>query len=267
MKIIDFHSHFYNGKRADGAEEYLIGRGLVLKTTDGGLDGVLHWMKQANVAFSVNLPVAVNPGDAAEMNIRAATYNSTVNPVLSFAAIHPACSGLEDMLFDIKLRGFKGIKIHPQEQDFYPDEERMKKVYKFSSDNGLIVVAHGGAGAEKNFDRASLKGEPAIFRNVIDDYPGLKLVVAHMGGLHVWDDAMKYLCAKNVIFDTAYCSIMDDMLLKEIIAAHGAQKVLFGTDFPWQSYKETADKVKKAVASLGELELIMHKNAENLFGK
>jgi hypothetical protein len=224
-------------------------------------------MKEANVAFSVNLPVAANPWDAAEMNIRAAKYNSKDNPVLSFAAIHPASPGLEDMLFDIKRAGFMGIKIHPQEQDFYPDDERMKKVYKFCSDNRLMVVAHGGAGTENNFDRASLKGEPAIFRSVIDDYPGLKLVVAHMGGLQVWDDAMKYLCAKNVMFDTAYCTIMDDMLLKEIIAAHGAQKVLFGTDFPWQTYKETADKVEKAAASREELELIMYQNAENLLNK
>jgi predicted TIM-barrel fold metal-dependent hydrolase len=264
--MIDFHSHFYNGARAKGAEEYLIEHGLVLKTADGGLDGVLHWMKEARVGLSVNLPVAPAPENVDEMNARCLTYNSGANPVKSFAAIHPGCPGLEEKLFWIKSSGFAGIKIHPQEQNFYPDDERMKKVYGFCRDSGIMVLAHGGAGTEKKFDRASLKGEPVIFKRVIDDYPGLKFIVAHMGGLQVWDDAMKYLCAKSVLFDTAYCTIMDDMLLKEIISAHGAEKILFGTDFPWQTYKETRDKVEKAVASPHELELILHKNAEKLLG-
>jgi len=267
MKTIDFHSHFYNGARAEGAEEYLISKGLVLKTADGGLDGVLYWMKQGGVDFSVNLPVAVKAENTAEMNERAVKYNSMGKPVMSFGAIHPGCPGLEDTLYGIKKSGFSRLKIHPQEQGFYPDDERMKKVYKFCRDNSIIVLAHGGAGTEKEFDRVSLKGWPSLFRSVIDDYPGLKFIVAHMGGLQVWDEAMKYLCKTNVIFDTAYCLLMDDMLLKEIIAAHGAGKVLFGTDFPWQPYKETRDKVAKAAASKEELELILHGNAEKLLGK
>ncbi len=266
MKIIDFHTHFYTGERTQDARDYLVREGYILNTPDGGLDGLKKFMKEDSVDFCVNLPVAAAPDAVKPINRRAIEYNAREKGIISFGAVHPGMEAVTDELDYISKNGIKGIKIHPQEQGFFPDDESMKSVYSFCENKGIVVIAHAGAGAEADFDKKTIKGTPERFRGVIDSYPALKLVVAHMGGLQMWKEAAKHLVGTRTYVDTAYCTIMDDGLLREMIYGFGADKTLFGTDFPWQRQNITFDKVKKAVKTENDLEMITNKNASALLG-
>ena len=48
------------------------------------------------------------------------------------------------------------------------------------------------------------------------------------------EDVLKYLCGTDVYFDTAFgygCTV--HQMLLEMLARHGVEKFLFGTDAPW----------------------------------
>ena len=102
---------------------------------------------------------------------------------------------------------------------------------------------------------------PPILRR----FPRLRLICAHMGGYTQWDEARQYLQHENVLVD---CSssyfVLGDRGLLDAIRFFGADRVLFGSDFPmWDPPAEL-----RAVMGLGlkedELRKILHRNAETL---
>ena len=50
----------------------------------------------------------------------------------------------------------------------------------------------------------------------------------------------------------------------DLIAAYGAEKVLFGTDSPWNSGTDSAELIEAAGLSSEQRELVFHKNAERI---
>jgi predicted TIM-barrel fold metal-dependent hydrolase len=69
------------------------------------------------------------------------------------------------------------------------------------------------------------------------------------------------------MLDTAFVRLfISPEQMTRIIRSHGASKILFGSDSPWEDPADTL----KFLLSLGltddELELITHKNAEKLLG-
>ena len=60
---------------------------------------------------------------------------------------------------------------------------------------------------------------------------------------------------------------MTDKEVEKIIKAHGAEKILFASDCPWQSQTESIRQLERLNLTADEKELISHKNAERiLFG-
>ena len=51
---------------------------------------------------------------------------------------------------------------------------------------------------------------------------------------------------------------------KELIRIYGAERILFGTDFPMWNLKEELDNMEKLQLTNEEYELIFHKNAEKI---
>ena len=86
-----------------------------------------------------------------------------------------------------------------------------------------------------------------------------------MGGVKVSDDVMKYLVGQNVYFDTSmgYRYLTPERML-ELIRAHGADKILIGSDCPWGPLDAQIQRLREIGLSDDELEMIFHKNAEKL---
>ena len=116
---------------------------------------------------------------------------------------------------------------------------------------------------------------------------GFRLILAHMGGWRNWEEVAilaQSLCeAGPVMIDTAFSTgafpPLDDGYWKEeetkmlgkrafvsIIRAFGAHRVLFGSDAPWGSQKDTLDFVEETDLTETEKAFILWKNAERLLG-
>jgi len=128
----------------------------------------------------------------------------------------------------------QGIKIYPP-NGFYPYEERLIPFWEEVRDMDLIVVSHAGASWGPLEEE---KSRPIHFRSVLERYPDLKLIIAHLGGKYRADT---YLLAKE--FDNLYtdCSALQGWLpgepevvkdrLREAFEVMG-DRVIFGSDWP-----------------------------------
>jgi uncharacterized protein len=166
-------------------------------------------------------------------------------------------------------RGARGFKIHPVMQQFLPHDPRMDQIFDACEELEMSVIAHAGS------SRGGPEwAEPEAFAAVLDARPRLKLVLAHLGGGR-WQQTCRLAAAyPNVRFDLceiiAWCGAPgapthDEMgrMIKQI----GAERVMFGTDFPWYQVDRTIDQVM-ALPHLCDEEraLILGVNAVNYLG-
>lgn len=184
-----------------------------------------------------------------------------------FVAVDPAVLGSRggaEHLRWARERGALGVKIHPVSQRFLPDDPRMDDIYETCVDLEMSVVAHAGASRD-----GPEWAEPRAFTAVLDAHPGLKLILAHLGGGR-WQQTVALAEAyPQVRFDL--CEIIawagapgapshDELgrMIKDI----GAERVLFGTDFPWYQVDRTVEQVMGLPhLSEEERELILGVNA------
>ena len=160
--------------------------------------------------------------------------------------------------------GARGIKLHPVRQQFHINNRRMWPTYRVCVELGLSVLSHSGPspGAEQH-------GDPRAFIHVMEAFPDLTLVAAHMGG-GAWTQAPELVDAcPNALFD---CSeILDwygapnaptERQVAQLIKDVGPQRVMMGSDFPWWSPAHVAERVMDLpLLSAEEKEMILGANA------
>ena len=265
MKFIDIHTHFFPDEIGPKTIEHLKNHSkeVIVSYGNGTLSSLKEYMQRDGVSISVNSPVATKPEQVLHINRRMIEYNKSKDNVICFGAMHPDFSSVgnvEEEIEFIAKAGIKGIKLHPEYQQFYPDDAKYYKIYEACKKNNLIILFHAGA----DFAFPQTHATPQRLAEVAK-IKDLKLIFAHMGGYRMWDDVMKYIAGTDVYLDTAYCAEMKDEMLVKMIIKHGPDKVLFGTDFPW----ETAANIKSKLENLIDenvTEMIYHTNAEKLLG-
>lgn len=166
-------------------------------------------------------------------------------------------------------RGAKGIKLHPVVQRFEPADPRMRPVYEACRDLDLTVLSH--TGSAKGGERYA---EPSGFAPVLRDVPGLRLLLAHLGGGQ-WRQTTELAAAfPDLVFDL--CEIIEwtgapngptAEQLASMIKEVGPERVMLGTDFPWYDLDHTVDLVMDLpVLSMEEKEAILGANAVRNLG-
>ena len=125
----------------------------------------------------------------------------------------------------------------------------------------MIILFHAGV----DIEIPTLHGTPESFARMLDRFPDLKVVLAHMGGFEQWDGVREQLVGSPACFDTSYTlGHLPDDEFGGLVEAHGADRIVFGTDGPWT---DLAAEVE-AVGALGlpddALDAIYAGNAERL---
>ena len=92
-----------------------------------------------------------------------------------------------------------------------------------------------------------------------------KIVLAHVGGHLQWRLVEELLVGQNVYFDLSYSMhFMDKNTLVRIIENHGSDRILFATDSPWSSQRESVKLVQSLPLGNDDLDNILYKNAMRL---
>jgi len=274
LRFIDTHTHIFPEAIAKRSLETLVEKlpkeiQSEVPTSNGTFTGLVESMKNGGIDISVVLPVVTNPKHFETVNKWAKEITGK-NGVISFGGIHPDNENVDEKLEYIKNLGLKGIKLHPDYQSTFIDDERYIKIIKKSVELGLYVVIHAGldAGLPEVIhcppDR-TLNMLKAVYG---DKTPEKRLIIlAHLGACEMYEQVLQKLCNKPVYFDTAFSldKIDVDLLIK-IIRKHGAENILFATDCPWGSQKKFVEYFSSLPLTDEEKELISHKNAEKILG-
>lgn len=257
--IIDAHVHIFPDKVAERAVES-IGK-YYSKTMEakGTIQDLLERGQRAGIGRYVIHSTATRVEQVEAINSYIADVCKTREFFIGFGTLHPGLKDLDAEMDRIISMGLKGIKLHPDFQDFNIDDEAMLPVYR-AIDGRLPVLIHMG---DENRDSSS----PARLARIIRLFPGMMVIAAHLGGYRMWDDSMRLLVGKNIYMDT--CSslpFLEKERAVEIIRRHGVEKILFGTDYPMWDQEEELNRFYSLGLTPEERELILHGNAERLFG-
>ncbi len=261
IKMIDFHTHIFPDKIAEGTLHFLSQRCHVAPFTNGTADGLEESTKKAGLALSVAMPVVTKPSQFESINRFASQFRGE-DGILSFGGIHPDCADYKKELLLLKEMGFKGIKLHPDYQETFFNDLKYKRIISFASELGFVVSVH--AGYDPGYpDRVHCT--PKMAREVLDEVKPPKLVLAHMGGFKRWDEVEEHLVGQDVWLDTAvvFGEISDGQFIR-ICRNHGPDKILFATDSPWSGQKESVEYFSNMDMTEKEKRLILTENAKKL---
>lgn len=261
--IIDFHTHCFPEKIAKKTIEKLsFVSGGLMPQTDGTENGLLSLMESDKIDKSVVLSIATNANQQTKVNDFAISLKG--DRIIPFGSVFPFSEDWEFELYRLKENGIKGIKLHPDYQQFFVDDERLFPIYKTIERLGFILVFH--AGEDFGFP-PPYKATPERLRKVVSliETP---VVCAHWGSLLMCDDVLKYLCdVDNCYFDTAFgYGTMPKARALEILEKKDINKILFGSDSPWNAPSWDVNMLKTMGLSCEEEEKIFYKNAEKLLG-
>lgn len=261
MDIIDFHTHIFPDSLAERAIKVLKENSPDSKNyTDGTAAGLEKSMASAGISRAVLLPIATKVTQVRQINQSAVDLKN--NHFIPFGTLHPDDPDFGKEIAFLRENGIKGIKFHPEYQDFYIDDRRYYPIYEALSASGLVALFHAGRDPGPFTNDHAL---PAAFKTIHNDFPDLTLIAAHLGGFTVWNDVLEMLCGMGIWFDTsAVKGLLAKKLVEHIMKANGTDYILFGSDSPWFDQREIVDWIDSLNITSSEKENIFSKNAIRL---
>ncbi len=265
MQIADCHCHVYPDSLAPKAIKGIASFYGLEMTRKMSERGTVSDMKEreyrVGIGHQIIFSVATTPHQVSSINrFISAEVEASEGTLTGLGTIHPECPDLRAAVDEIIKLGLKGIKIHPDFQQTAADDRRYMKVYEYC-EGRLPVLIHCGD-SRKDFSN------PGRILPVLEAFPALTVIGAHLGGWSVWDESVKVLPHHGNFY--VDCSSSFPFMIPEkavsIIRIYGADRVIFGTDYPLWDPAEELDKLLSLGLNENELELITHKNAEKLFG-
>ena len=231
--IIDTHVHAFPDALAQRTLDYLASVCHQTPSADGTLTGTRAKCTSWKVDRACFLPIVTKPKNQTKINDFATSAPRDF--WIPFGSVHPESPDALDELHRIKEMGLYGVKLHPVYQDFYVSEDRMLPIYE-------------------------------TITKLLDTFPHMKVILAHMGGIRMAEDVLRYLAGRDVYFDTAVASLtLPVELYQELVDAHGTSHILFGTDCPWSTAPAELEHLRKLKLTPDQWEDITHRNAERLF--
>ena len=259
--LIDFHTHAFPERIARQAVKKLSfdGGGLVPQT-DGTLASLKAEMARDGVDISVVHSIATNPKQQTNVNNFAIEMNRDP-AIVAFGSVHPDAPDALEELERIHGAGLKGVKLHPEYQQFYANDERMKPIYRKISSLGLITLFH--AGYDYGFP-PPYHGMPEHLLGALRwlDTP---VVAAHWGGADCGAQVLEKLCGENLWFDLSFgYGCMPKPIAQQIVDKHTPDKLLFASDMPWHRPAWELRLIRSLDLGDEDRDKILFRNAQSL---
>lgn len=166
----------------------------------------------------------------------------------------------------------KGLKFHPPDQGFYPNDRRYYGVWEILAASKKPGMFHTGftvlgAATEGGQGIALDHGRPIHLDILARDFPGMKIIAAHPGW--PWQEEMIGVAThkKNIYVDTSgYLAEQLPETFQKAIRGRLQDRVLFGTDFPYVDIEDALASFEKLGLKDAVKEKILFSNASKLFG-
>ncbi len=270
MTVVDVHCHVYPAKIAERANAS-VGEFYGVPMLDdpainetGALHGSVDYLQKAtagsDITHSVVHSVATKANQVQSINNFIAEECAKNPSFIGFMTMHQDFPNPEEEIERAAGMGLKGIKIHPDTQKVDLDDPRLMKVYEIAEAKGLPLIIHTG---DYRYDYS----HPRRMQKVLHDFPNLVVNAAHFGGWSIYDLAIEYMEHENCFLDVSSAmTYLGRRRTRELIDIYGADRILFGSDFPmWSPSGELATVQSLGLSAL-EYEKITWRNAERFIG-
>lgn len=250
--IIDAHCHVWPDRIAEIALRGNALPGLNARG-DGTVDGLTGDMDRSGVDLSCCLGIANEARHVDRVNEFVAGLVSEQR--FGFGTVHVDLS-VEDNLASLRRHGVTAVKIHPLFQGFGLDHPRLWEVFEAMGDE-FAVITHVGEGGSAH---ANTLSSPAMIRDITRQFPDLRLMACHFGGYKILDDAEEMLSGSDVVLETSWppsLATLQPDRVRRLIRNHGAERVVFGSDWPMTSPTEEIGAISALGLTDGELELVL----------
>ena len=252
--IIDIHSHTPSHRDVVPDDERIVNdvwrpdRSVEAATTwadfdeaqrDGGVD--------IAVVFNIATKTA---GAAGVVSDRDRINDSTAEFVaadpqrrIGFCSVDPdEPDALEELERSTGSLGLKGIKLGPNYQDFEPLGDAARRVYGHAESHGLPILFHQGASPMRP---APLRyAHPLVMDEIAIAFPELRIVMAHLG--HPWQaDTLTVIRKHPHVYADVSAGFYRPWSFynaMRLMTEWGVlEKLLFGSDYPVATPRETID--------------------------
>lgn len=203
----------------------------------------------------------------------------TLDPIMGPDALR------QEVLDKVKNQGAKAVKLHPPIGRYYPNDQSMWPAYEATAELGIPVIFHCGPHPHPDNPRQAVEySRPRHFEALLTSFPKLTVVIAHMGvGVGpdwpelyqpYYEEAMSIAKKRypNAYLDLSECVGearggygMPPSDMTALIREIGAERVLFGSDFPWYEPSLVLEGFLKLDLTAEERGLILAENALRLF--
>lgn len=258
QKIIDMHVHIYPEKIAGRAVEAIGQYYGVEMIPDGGyVEHLLQTTAHLNVEKFLIHSTATTAAQVQAINNFIAESLKKSDKFVGFGTLHQDYADLQGEVERMKTLGLRGVKLHPEFQNFYVDSPEAFRIYEAISGKMILLIHMGDAQRDNSL--------PYRLKRVLETFPDMTVIAAHFGGFMHWDEAEEHLVGKNVYFDTS--SILWKIpahRLVELIRKHDITKIVFGTDYPMWAHEEELKTFMALPLTDEEKQRILWKNAQEL---
>ena len=261
MIAIDCHDHVYNRRLAPRAVQSVGEFYGVTMNCSGVSDELIKISERSPVKKFVINAVALSPSPVSKLNdFIAKEVSAHPNEFTGLGTLHPDMDKPEDEIERIISMGLKGVKLHPDSQNFDMDCKNAMKIYEML-EGRLPILMHCG---DHRFDRS----HPSRLAKILDAFPKLTVVAAHFGGWSVQDLAVEYLLDTGCYLDCSSSMMyLGNKRSKELIRMYGAERFLFGSDYPMWNPVSELERLRSLGLTEKELNLMLSENPEKILAK
>ena len=156
----------------------------------------------------------------------------------------------------VELGGFVGVKLHPSEDAWFPYLRQYYPLYERLEAAELPILFHSGTYPHSN---------PLGIAKAARDFPSVPFILGHFGlADSSWECFPAAELADNIHVDTTANPMV--RVMREWLDAFGAERMLWGSDFPFYDVDYELRKLDALQLDEWEARLVRGDNAVRIFG-
>jgi len=270
--LFDAHAHLFPSRIAEKAVEAISDFYGLQMAGKGTPEDLNARCRRAGVTHVLICSTATHPGqassinqfmrDTATANRQARMSSSTLPEYIPFGTAFPG-SDVQAIRQDVRQvldLGLSGIKLHPDFQKIAADDEGVYELCRVL-DSRLPILIHAG-------DHRTVNSTPQKIARLARAFPHQTFIAAHFGGWSVWPQVLGHLAdLPNVLVDSSSSlMLLSNSDAMRLVGGFGADRVLFGTDYPAEDPLEELNRFMALPLSQEDRQAILYRNAFKLFG-
>ncbi len=230
-------------------------------------EGLREILRESGVDYAVVLAEVSPITTGVTTNEYVAEFCRGSDCLIPFANINPfmVARPAQELERCVRELGFRGLKLYPTYQYFYPNDPLLYPVYAKAQELGIPVMFHTGSSV---FRGSRLKyGDPLHLDDVAVDFPDLVIVQAH-SGRGFWYDRAAFLARLHPNVYMEVSGLPPHKLLDYFPELERlADKVIFGSDWPGvPSIKANIEAIRALPISEEAKAKILGENAARILG-